>query len=307
MKRFTKTWLPRIAVVIVLTSFVLIPSLQALSERGPISPVDKRNKIAQQLAEMRAEIEANGYTFTVGPNPAMQYDLEQLCGFNPNLHREDLYAVQATNLSTPEALPYAYTGYYTPIKNQGACGSCWAFSIAAQFETAILKKDGVTVDLSEQYLVSCNPYGWGCNGGLWANDMYVNPGSMMESCFPYVASDVPCISCPYPYQAQGWAYVNPSVDVPSVEEIKQAIYTYGGVAAGVYVTTWFQFYTSGVFNNCKRRVNWTNHAIQLVGWDDAKGAWLLKNSWGPNWGENGFMWIAYNCNKVGDEANYFIY
>lgn len=307
MKKLVKTWLPRLAVVMVLSAFVFIPSLQALSQRQPLSPVEQRERIESELASMRAEIEANGYSFTVGPNPAMQYDLEELCGFNPNLYRHDMYAIQAANLATPEALPSNYIGYYTPIKNQGSCGSCWAFSIAAQFETAILKKDGVTVDLSEQNLVSCNPYGWGCNGGLWANDMFVDPGAVLESCFPYVASDVPCISCPYPYQAQGWAYVNASVDIPSVEEIKQAIYTYGGVAAAVYVSHWFQLYTGGVFDRCKKRVNWTNHAIQLVGWDDAKGAWLLKNSWGTGWGENGFMWIAYGCDKVGEEANYFIY
>lgn len=307
MKKLSKTWLPRIAVVIVLATFVLIPSLQAIGVRGPISSVDKREQIRQQLEELQAEIEANGYTFTVAPNPAIQYDLDQLCGFNPNLYQEDMYAIQAVDLSTTEALPTSYTGYYTPIKNQGACGSCWAFSIAAQFETAILKKDGVTVDLSEQYLVSCNPYNWGCNGGLWANDMFVNPGAMMESCFPYVASDVPCVSCPYPYKAQGWAFVEAQNVVPSTEAIKQAIYTYGGVSAAVYVSSAFQWYDSGVFNDCKKRARWTNHAIQLVGWDDAKGAWLLKNSWGTNWGENGFMWIAYGCDLVGYGANYMIY
>jgi cathepsin L len=66
-------------------------------------------------------------------------------------------------------------------------------------------------------------------------------------------------------------------------------------------------YTGGVLNRCKSRVNFTNHAIILCGWDDAKGAWLLKNSWGTGWGENGYMWIPYGCDKVGDGAHYFIY
>ena len=90
-------------------------------------------------------------------------------------------------------------------------------------------------------------------------------------------------------------------------DIKNAIYTYGAVAAAVYVGTPFQYYTSGVFNDCRRRPKSPNHAIQLVGWDDAKGAWLMKNSWGTGWGENGFMWIAYGCDNVGYAAAYVNY
>ncbi len=306
MKKIPKILLLGLFVVTIVSSIAFTPPLQATHKFE--DPVFKREAIKVELESMQAEIEANGYTFEVGYNPAMQYSIDQLCSRNPHLNTPNLHVFQAQPVATTESLPSAYTGIYSPIKNQSSCGSCWAFSICAQFETAILKKDGVTIDLSEQYLVSCNDYGWGCNGGLWANDMFVSPGAMLESCFPYVAQDVPCNdSCPYVYQAQGWAYVNPNVAVPSVEEIKQAIYNYGGVAAGVYVDRYFQAYTSGVLNSCKKKINWTNHAIQLVGWDDAKGAWLLKNSWGTGWGENGFMWIAYNCDKVGDEANIMIY
>ena len=306
MTKSMKTLLLGAFVVTLIATFAFIPSMEAVQKFD--DPISKRAELKQEMDAMRAEIEAEGHAFTVGFNPAMQYSIDELCGKNPNLQVPNLHAAQALPVSQTEALPSAYTGIYSPIKNQGSCGSCWAFSIAAQFETAILKKDGVTVDLSEQWLVSCNTYGWGCNGGLWANDMYVSPGAVMESCFPYSATDEPCISsCPNPYQATGWAYVDPSVAVPSTDDIKQAIYTYGGVAAGVYVDRWFQAYTSGVLTRCKRNVNYTNHAIQLVGWDDAKGAWLLKNSWGTGWGENGFMWIQYGCDKVGDEANVFFY
>jgi cathepsin L len=194
------------------------------------------------------------------------------------------------------------------VKNQGACGSAWAIAAVGLLESAILKKDGILVDLSEQQLVSCNPWGWGCNGGYWPNDMLVDPGAMMEECFPYVADDVPCnTSCPTPYQILGWAFVEGEWVVPSVEDIKLAIYTNGAVQAAVYVDRWFQAYTGGVFNKCKKKVTWTNHVVTLCGWDDAKGAWLLKNSWGTLWGENGFMWIKYNCNLVGEGANYVIY
>ena len=308
MNKRINPWLVGLFIVTLIAVFTWMSPVEAISKKDRLEdPEAKRELMRQEIEAMRSEIEANGWNFTVGFNPAAQYDLEQLCGRNPRLFVPNLHAIQALPARTVESLPAAYTGIYTPIKDQASCGSCWAFSICAQFETAIKQKDNVTVDLSEQYLVSCNNYGWGCNGGLWANDMFVNPGCMMESCFPYSATDEPCITCPYPYQATGWAYVDPSVAVPSVDDIKQAIYTYGGVAAGVYVDRWFQLYTGGVLTKCKRNVNWTNHAIQLVGWDDSKNAWLMKNSWGTGWGENGFMWIAYGCDKVGDEANVIFY
>jgi len=89
--------------------------------------------------------------------------------------------------------------------------------------------------------------------------------------------------------------------IPTVDQIKQAIYTYGSVSAYIYADKFFQAYKSGVFNNSKR-YKWTNHAIQLVGWDDTKQAWLLKNSWGTSWGINGFMWIKYGSCRVGEGA-----
>jgi len=157
-------------------------------------------------------------------------------------------------------------------------------------------------------MLSCNPYDWDCNGGLWPNDMLVTTGSALESCFPYVASAVPCnTSCSTPYKIQSWAFVTQDYVVPATDLIKQAIYTYGAVQAGVYVDRTFQYYTSGVMNKCAKNPRYTNHAIILCGWDDTLGAWRLKNSWGTGWGEQGFMWIKYGCNRVGEGANYFVY
>ena len=91
-----------------------------------------------------------------------------------------------------------------------------------------------------------------------------------------------------------------------VDAIKQAIFDHGPVSAAVCVNTDFQGYTGGVFNPTKpcRQIN---HAIVLVGWDDSRGAWRLRNSWGPDWGEDGYMWIAYGKYYVGYSANYVVY
>lgn len=310
-RALNKKWFLGLVAVAFIAVFTVVPMLQAKQQGEPMDPVSKRAAMQAKLDAMRAEIAANGYTYTVGPNPAMQYELSELCTLNTDLEFPAIYigdALQNTELNTAMSLPAAYTGYASSIKNQGSCGSCWAFSSIANMEAAIIKATGVEYDLSEQYLVSCNNYGWGCNGGLWANDMLVNPGAMLESCFPYSATDEPCnTSCPYPYAISSWNFVTVQNEMPSTEAIKQAIYTYGCVSAAIFVETNFQAYTGGVMNNCRRRTNRTNHAIILCGWDDAKGAWLLKNSWGTGWGEDGYMWITYECNLVGYGANYMVY
>jgi C1A family cysteine protease len=103
-----------------------------------------------------------------------------------------------------------------------------------------------------------------------------------------------------------------------VEDIKQAIMTYGSVAVGIKADSWLMAYSGGVFDHCT--TGSANHCVALCGWDDRlgpSGAWLMKNSWGPDWGgvdidesgtvdpdEGGFCWIIYDCNRVGDSAAY---
>jgi len=296
--------------VVLFLAVVFVPSVQALQRTDFADRSERQARLEAELASMRAEMAANGDEFTIGPNPAMQYSLDQLCSLRPDLPVSKMYMTPGGEyqLSRTEALPASYIGYATPIKNQGNCGSCWAFAAVGLLESMILKKNGTTVDLSEQYVVSCNPYDWGCGGGFWPNDMFVTPGIALESCFPYVASEVACnTSCATPYQIQSWGFVTEDWVVPANDLIKQAIYTYGAVQAGVYADRFFQLYTSGTFTRCKKNVTYTNHAIMLIGWDDSKGAWRLKNSWGTGWGEQGYMWIKYGCNRVGEGANYFIY
>lgn len=298
------------AVIVIALMVFLSPDLKldAVSRNNHNDPLKQRQILKQHLDSLQAELDSGAHTFTIGFNPAMQYSIDQLCTYIPNPQNTHLYLERSTPIATVESLPSSYTGYYTSVKSAGACGGSWAVASCGEFESVILKTDSVVVDLSEQQLISCNTLGYGCNGGDFLYDLFVNPGAMLESCFPYVGLDIPCIdTCPYPYQAQGWGYVDSSVDVPAVEDIKNAIYTYGAVGACVYVDSYFQAYVSGVFSKCKKNARFPNHCIQLVGWDDAKGAWLLKNSWGTGWGESGFMWIQYNCNLVGYQANYVIY
>ena len=288
----------------------------------------KANKITQETKndfiedlEKRSKIE--GWTFTVGETFATSYNLEELCGLvepeNWEHYSNFDNIIQVTSM-LPESYDWRDNNGVTPIKNQGNCGSCWAFGTVGILESAIKIETGSTVDLSEQWLVSCNKDGWGCNGGWWAHKYHAGTvgkcsgtGAVLEANFPYDASNKPC-NGPYQHSyllvdsnqdGSSWKFVGKQNSVPSVDQIKQAIYDNGPVAVAIYVDSAFQAYTGGVFNSNKDgRVN---HAVILVGWDDTQGkdgVWLLKNSWGTNWGENGYMRIEYGCNNVGYAANY---
>ena len=197
----------------------------------------------------------------------------------------------------------------TPVKSQGNCGSCWAFSSSATFQDVMVVKGGPSVSLSEQYLLSCNKEGFSCSGGFFIHDMHMSPlGGVPNGEFPYAGSQVACKqNLSHPYKLDSWAYL-PARDEntpPSVEDIKNAIFTYGPVAAGVAANSSMSAYKSGVFNNCDSTK--PNHAITLIGWDEDGQYFIMRNSWGSSWGENGFMKIKYNCNYIGISANYIKY
>ncbi len=301
--------------IIMLLGVAIIPGQKFNDAKSP-------QEVQAVLQELQDEIKKEGYSYTVGQNPALNYSIEQLCGLkepvdwinkakNQNIQTLKPQALKAETVGLPEKWDWREHNGVTPVKDQGSCGSCWAFGTVASFESLLLIKQDTLTDLSEQHLVSCNTSGWGCNGGWWAHDMFVNPGAVMEADFPYQASDISC-GGPYTYafQLAGWAYVDGDNKVPSTDMIKQAIYDYGPVSAAVYVGSSFQAYTGGVFDNdessggflCCKTNSKVNHAIFLVGWDDSKSVWILKNSWGTGWGESGYMNIKYGINQVGYAA-----
>jgi hypothetical protein len=184
-------------------------------------------------------------------------------------------------------------------------------------EAAIKIQSGQDVDLSEQFLVSCNNNGWSCNGGWWAHDYHMNRlgvnqsqiGAVLESDMPYTATNGTCqVVANHPHKLASW-YSIAGYTVPSVDAIKNAISSYGPVAAAVCVGNGFSAYRSGVFstNESSACNGGVNHAIVLTGWDDATQSWVLRNSWGSGWGESGYMRIKWNTSNVGYAANYVVY
>lgn len=192
-----------------------------------------------------------------------------------------------------------------PVKNQGECGSAWAYAMTASAETAIKMQDGLSVDLSEQFLIDCNSKGWGCDGGDVDDDMLVNTGVVLTKDFPANSTVAACTQAPIFRKMKGWGTVksDPQTGAPTVDAIKEAIYLYGAVAAYVSADSAFSAYSSGVFDHCSAESQ-INHIVAIVGWDDAGGYWIVRNSWGSAWGESGYMRIKYGCNSIGNSAFY---
>jgi hypothetical protein len=214
--------------------------------------------------------------------------------------------------------------YLPPIRNQGSCGSCWAFGTVAPLEAAIRIKQGLTVDLSEQYLVSCSfgeSYDYGCNGGWFAHQYHQwkipqgesLAGAVKEADFPYTGTDSVCTPPhAHPQKITNWGYVNPGnpYAIPPESAVKSAIAAYGPVAAAVCAGPAMTAYKGGVFATDESRTvcgGGVNHAIVLVGWDDAENTWIMRNSWGASWGEGGYMRIKRDVSNIGYAANYVSY
>ncbi|MBI5584563.1 MAG: protease inhibitor I42 family protein [Deltaproteobacteria bacterium] len=214
--------------------------------------------------------------------------------------------------------------YMPPVRNQGSCGSCWAFGTVAPLEAAISIKQGLSVDLSEQYLISCDfgeSYNYGCNGGWFAHQYHQwkipsgepAPGAVQEADYPYTGTEFACATPhAHPQKITNWSYVTPTNpdSVPAESAIKSAIAVYGAVAAAVCSVQAMAAYRGGIFSTDETFTacgGGVNHAIALVGWDDAEDIWIMRNSWGALWGEGGYMRIKRNVSNIGYAANYVTY
>jgi hypothetical protein len=259
------------------------------------------------LDQMRMEIARQGLTFTVGKTSVSDVPLKKLCGLvEPTDWRQTGKFDGGTKgtRSLPSSWDWRDYGVVTPIQNQGSCGSCWAFGTIGSYESCVAVVVGCGPDdLSEEWLLDCNTLGYGCNGGWWGfPDM--EDGVPLESDYPYVGVKGTCnTSCTKYHPMEDWYYVGSYDDVPSVTDIKNAMYEHGPIAAAVYVNSYFQNYTEGIFSSGPHSST-ANHAIVLVGWNDIGEYWILKNCWGTGWGECGYMRIKYGANNVGYAAAY---
>nr|prf Cys protease [Drosophila melanogaster] len=209
--------------------------------------------------------------------------------------------ISPAHVTLPKSVDWRTKGAVTAVKDQGHCGSCWAFSSTGALEGQHFRKSGVLVSLSEQNLVDCSTkYGNnGCNGGLMDNAFpYIkdNGGIDTEKSYPYEAIDDSC----HFNRAQVGATDRGFTDIPQGDEKKmpEAVATVGPVSVAIDAShESFQFYSEGVYNEPQCDAQNLDHGVLVVGFgtdESGEDYWLVKNSWGTTWGDKGFIKMLRN-------------
>jgi|UniRef100_A0A7S2XZA5 C1A family cysteine protease len=203
-----------------------------------------------------------------------------------------------------ESIDWTEKGGVTNVKDQGACGSCWAFSATGALEGAYFVSTGDLQSFSEQELVDCDQVDLGCNGGLMDNAfdfIKTNHGLCTEAAYPYSAQDSSCNkwSC----DSVKGSSVKSWVDVEPTESALMQAVNRQPVAIAIEADQFsFQFYSSGVFTgSCGTNLD---HGVLLVGYgsEDGQDYWKVKNSWGESWGQNGFILLGKNVEQEGGQC-----
>jgi cathepsin L len=199
----------------------------------------------------------------------------------------------------PDSIDWRTQGYVTEVKDQGQCGSCWAFSATGSLEGQYFKKEKKLINFSEQQLVDCSgdQGNMGCNGGLmdYAFEYLKTNGAENQTAYPYTAQDGTCMYKP----AEGVVNTTGFIDVTSGSEgdLQQAVGTIGPVSVAIDASqNSFQFYKGGVYDEPACSSSQLDHGVLAVGYsaDSGKDYWIVKNSWGTSWGMQGYIWMSRN-------------
>mmetsp|Transcript_36638 Transcript_36638/g.72578 ORF Transcript_36638/g.72578 Transcript_36638/m.72578 type:complete len:331 (+) Transcript_36638:64-1056(+) len=203
-----------------------------------------------------------------------------------------------------------WTGKYTtPVKDQGYCGSCWAFSATEQVESDYMRLTGKEAILSAQQVTSCTHYvfGGGCNGGFTENAFdYMASGVELDTNYPYTSGKAgvtgSCASDSSKFVVKSTGYTTVSSSASGESSMASYVGATGPLSVCVDAETWSS-YTGGILSKCGTSVD---HCVQAVGIDTAAGYWKVRNSWGTSWGESGFIRLAYGANTcaIASDANY---
>ncbi|CAH2085098.1 unnamed protein product [Euphydryas editha] len=233
---------------------------------------------------------------------------------NEHLDKHGATFIPPANVVVPQHVDWRSEGAVTGVKDQGKCGSCWAFSATGALEGQHFRKTQSLVWLSEQNLIDCtlSYNNSGCTRGFMNNAfMYIreNGGIDTETTYPYEAVVNKCRYDPNNAATSDVGFVN--ILKGDEEELKQVVATVGPVSVAVDASQEsFQLYSSGVYYDSKCSSNNQTHAMLVVGYgrDIAGGDyWIVKNSWGLSWGELGYMQLARNRNNhcgIASSASY---
>ncbi|XP_030013938.1 cathepsin K-like [Sphaeramia orbicularis] len=283
-----------------------------LDEEGIRRAIWEKNLRMIEAHNQEAELGMHSYTLAMNHLGDMTSEevSEKMTGLQVPLNTERSFtmALDDTVHNIPKSVDYRKKGMVTPVKNQGSCGSCWAFSSAGALEGQLAKQTGQLLDLSPQNLVDCVTENDGCGGGYMTNAFrYVqtNGGIDSEDAYPYVGQDQPCRYNSSGMAAQCKGYKE--VPVGNERALAVALYKVGPVSVGIDATLpSFQFYQKGVYYDPSCNPDDINHAVLAVGYGvtvKGKKYWIVKNSWSESWGNQGYILMARNRGNLCGIAN----
>ncbi|MCP1380839.1 C1 family peptidase [Runella salmonicolor] len=297
-------------------------NLQLLTQNA--SPLQKN-----KLSQLKSQAQSKKFSFTPRVTSVLGADLTKITGYkvDKTLTADKMQKqIEAANKSLGESgeggnvttfssappPPVFRTPNLPAIRNQESCGSCWAFAACGAAEISFRKKYNYSTNLAEQQLVDCaTPAFDGCSGFFSEGAMtYMQLfGVLYETRYEYDARDNNRCRDNVPRRkhkllAWSWLDANP-FNMDDATAIKRAILRHGSVTCGIVATDAFCSYGGNedeVFDEIAPqdfKSEDVNHAVVIVGWDNNKGAWLVRNSWGTGWGNDGYAWVKYRHNGIG--------
>lgn len=270
--------------------------------------------LQRELFDMRQKLIRKNNKFKVGMTEVFKFNVKQVTGFDPSsMQKIHFGSYNGPNAAhnfqcNPRSQSWDWRkhGIPGPIKVQGDCGACWAFTAVNLLEASYrLQKHG-QIDLSEQFLINC--VASGCSGGFSGKALHFaqKNGLPLENSVPFYGKEKSCdLNKSGKYYTASFGWVSPRrYTKTSVWAIKKALCKYGPIASSIHATRTFLAYKSGIFDEQNRQE--PNHALMIIGWDNRKKAFLVQNSWGRDWGENGYGWVQYGSNRIGSYAQWAV-
>ncbi len=323
---------------------VALQHAQIYLDREKTAPAD----IKQVLATHRKSISDRKLKFTVGYTYALEHKLQDITGGVLNkdpgvvtrqaelsaklmdLHDKSLAAALKVNPGlrskipilriapspTNTSLDWRKYGMVTPVRLQLG-GTCWAYAAVGALESSSRLLNNEPIDASEHYVITNDSADWyvpgNFNGGGWcfkAVNFLVNTGTVAETTDPdNGTAGTPNPTIKKPYGGMAWGFCHGTTGAATVAEVKQALCAHGPVGTWIDAGGTFGGYSGGIYDDTSTNHEVRGHFVLIIGWDDAKGAWLVKNSWGTNWGdpcgfgtERGYGWIAYGVHGIQGDA-----
>jgi len=264
-----------------------------------------------------AAYEAGNETYSVGENEYTDLTTvefaSKLAGLEMVPPHSSNKIFQPLDAEVRSEVDWRTEGYVTPVKNQAACGSCWAFSTTGSMEGQWFKKTGDLVSLSEQQLVDCaSDYGnYGCKGGImeFAFQYIIDNGGLTtEEEYPYTAKDGRCHFDDSTVAATLSGFE--TIRRGSEADLQAAVSQVGPISVAIDAGhRGFQMYKHGVYHSILCSNTRLNHAVLAVGYGEEAGEkyWIVKNSWGKTWGDHGYIKMSRgrsnNCG-IATQASY---